>query len=159
MLVNLILIFYRLSAFFIGNYQFTTSITFIVSGFCGFAFVLISFIAIPAYISQNVSDEAQLLGTMVSYLEKKKIQVFSYFIAAEDLYHLPFQENQKVILEDKIHPALHARDFVARNLEAFKGFDGSGFFTLNKEFLSGVAANFITYLIVLIQFKVGESSK
>ena len=81
------------------------------------------------------------------------------FFAANILYHLPIQENQKVILEDEIHPAIHARDFVARKLEAFKGFDGSGFFTLNREFLSGVAANFLTYLIVLVQFKVGESSK
>ena len=83
----------------------------------------------------------------------------SVLLAADVLHHLPIQENQKVILGSEIHSAIHARDFVARKLEAFKGFDGSGFFTLNKEFLSGVAANFLTYLIVLVQFKVGESSK
>ena len=64
-IVDLILIFYRLSAFFIGNYQFTTSIILIVTGFGGLALVIISFIVIPAYLSENVADEVQQLGIVL----------------------------------------------------------------------------------------------
>ena len=64
-IVDLILIFYRLSAFFIGNYQFTTSIILIVTGFGGLALVITSFIVVPAYLSENVADEVQQLGIVL----------------------------------------------------------------------------------------------
>ena len=35
----------------------------------------------------------------------------------------------------------------------FEGFDGHGFFTLGRSHLTSVVSNFITFIIVLIQFK------
>ena len=40
--------------------------------------------------------------------------------------------------------------------ETWNGFHGNGYFTLGKSLLTAVVANFITYLIILIQFKVSE---
>ena len=43
-------------------------------------------------------------------------------------------------------------------LDEFKGFDAKGYFTLNHSLLTGMTACFITYLVILVQFKQSESS-
>ena len=43
-----------------------------------------------------------------------------------------------------------------KHLESFDGFDGKNFFTLNKSFLSGVVSTFLTYFIILVQFKEAD---
>ena len=43
-------------------------------------------------------------------------------------------------------------------LEEFKGFNAKGFFTLNHSLLTGMTANFVTYLVILVQFKQTEPS-
>ena len=40
-----------------------------------------------------------------------------------------------------------------KQLENFNGFDGKNFFTWNKSFWTTVIANFLTYFIILVQFK------
>ena len=40
-----------------------------------------------------------------------------------------------------------------KQLENFDGFDGKNFFTWNKSFWTTVIANFLTYFIILVQFK------
>ena len=46
--------------------------------------------------------------------------------------------------------------FATVNLREFEGFHGLGYFRLGKSMLTGIMANFTTYLIVLLQFKVSE---
>ena len=36
-------------------------------------------------------------------------------------------------------------------LDHFKGFDAKGYFTLNHSLLTGMTANFVTYLVILVQ--------
>ena len=43
-----------------------------------------------------------------------------------------------------------------KRLESFDGFDGKNFFTWNKSFLSGVVSTFLTYFIILVQFKEAD---
>ena len=43
---------------------------------------------------------------------------------------------------------------VVDDLKEFEGFDGKGYFILNKPLLTGILANFITYIIILIQFNM-----
>ena len=43
-------------------------------------------------------------------------------------------------------------------LNGFKGFYGENYFTVNNSMITGMIANFVTYLIVLIQFKMSEIS-
>ena len=40
-----------------------------------------------------------------------------------------------------------------QRINSFEGFDGYGFFTLGRSHLTSVVSNFITFIIVLIQFK------
>ena len=43
-------------------------------------------------------------------------------------------------------------------LDGFKGFNAENYFTVNNSMITGMIANFVTYLIVLIQFKITETS-
>ena len=44
-------------------------------------------------------------------------------------------------------------------MNSFYGFDACGFFTLGKPLLTTIVASFTTFIIVLIQFKMGENTK
>ena len=41
-------------------------------------------------------------------------------------------------------------------LNEFYGFEAYGFFTLNHSLLTGIVSNFVTYLVVIINFRVSE---
>ena len=49
-------------------------------------------------------------------------------------------------------PALH---YLLKRLQAFQGFSANDYFYLNKPLLTGIVANFVTYFIILVQFKLG----
>ena len=57
----------------------------------------------------------------------------------------------------KNHLEDYARTIVISKMEKFQGFEAGGFVKLGKPFLSSIFANFITYLIILLQFKISES--
>ena len=63
----------------------------------------------------------------------------------------------KVILDDGSKCRfIDAKQFVLRKLRSFKGFSILSFFTVRRSILTSIMAHFITYLIVLLQFKVSE---
>ena len=90
------------------------------------------------FISQYVVDDVQNL--------------------VEVLQRLPIQDNHMACIDNEIHPAMYVRELLAKKLESFNGFDAGGFCKLNKSILSSITANFITYVIVLIQFKTSENT-
>ena len=50
------------------------------------------------------------------------------------------------------------KDELIEKITSFQGFNACGFFTLGKPLLTSIAANFTTFIIVLIQFKMAERS-
>ena len=54
--------------------------------------------------------------------------------------------------------AKHLQKRIASGLDEFQGFHGNNYFVLGKPLLTSITANFITYLIILVQFKVSELS-
>ena len=42
---------------------------------------------------------------------------------------------------------------VCNRLLKFKGFDANGYFSLNHSMLTGMIANMVTYLVILVQFR------
>ena len=56
----------------------------------------------------------------------------------------------------QLRDARFARNLMVNQLQDFRGFDGLGYFTLGKPLLTSITANILTYLIVLIQFKISE---
>jgi hypothetical protein len=59
-----------------------------------------------------------------------------------------------VEINGNFHLESYARRNLIDTLSEFQGFDACGFATLGKPLLSSIFANFITYLIILIQFKI-----
>ena len=62
--------------------------------------------------------------------------------------------NWKFDFGNSIHSLIVDR--VCSLLNEFQGFDAKGYFTLNHSLLTAMAANFTTYLVILIQFKGSE---
>ena len=59
-----------------------------------------------------------------------------------------------VEINGKWHPEAYARFHLINMMSEFQGFDAYGFTSLGKPLLSSILANFMAYLIILIQFKV-----
>ena len=47
-----------------------------------------------------------------------------------------------------------AMNYLMKRLQAFEGFSANDYFYLNKPLITGILANFITYFIILVQFKL-----
>ena len=59
-----------------------------------------------------------------------------------------------VEINEKYYPEAYARNRLIGMLDEFQGFDVYGYATLGKPLITSMFANFITYLIILIQFKI-----
>ena len=55
---------------------------------------------------------------------------------------------------EKSEELIVMKNLILCHLTRWENFDGYGFFVLGKPFLTGILANFITYIIVLIQFQL-----
>ena len=62
--------------------------------------------------------------------------------------------NGIIQMDGRFHLEAYARGHLINKLGEFQGFDAYGYATLGKPLLTSVFANFITYLIILIQFKI-----
>ena len=88
-----------------------------------FSFGTIAMILTLCYINFLSQDVTNNLQELAEYISEARIT----------------DENWKVITIQRIN--------------SFEGFDGYGFFTLGRSHLTSVVSNFITFIIVLIQFK------
>ena len=88
-----------------------------------FSFGTIAMILTLCYINFMSQDVTNNLQELAEYISEARIT----------------DENWKVITIQRIN--------------SFEGFDGHGFFTLGRSHLTSVVSNFITFIIVLIQFQ------
>jgi hypothetical protein len=138
-LVNLVLVIYRSVAFFIGTMPEDWMYWTIAVGYFGFGALSLDILGYITILAQEVIDGVQKLK--------------------DAIMDLNIMDDGKIaIIDGKIQPAMHARMQVLHQLNAFQGFNANGYFNVEKPLLTGVSANFATYLIVLIQFKMTEVS-
>ena len=57
-------------------------------------------------------------------------------------------------LNDRMVPAERVYDLVVANLDEFQGFDGLEYFYLRKDLMPPLVANIVTYLVILMQFRL-----
>lgn len=80
----------------------------------------------------------------------------------KDLRHLALSlntsEDSKMEIDGQIYTETYARTWLVDQLNEFQGFDMGGFANLGKPLLGSIVANTLTYLIVLIQFKLNENA-
>ena len=87
-----------------------------------------------------------------------------FTIALQLLYLCTFGEQVARIVQDintKILESQTSNEIglgVSVQLQNFHGFSANGFFTVNHSLLTGMTANFLTYMVILIQFQQSSSS-
>ena len=62
----------------------------------------------------------------------------------------------KIMEGASYHTVSDDSNYICSLLDDFKGFDGNGFFTLDHSLLTGMTGNFVTLMVILIQFKQSE---
>ena len=85
-------------------------------------------------------------------------------IGLQLVYLCTFGENVVTVVQDintKILESQTSNEVglaVSVQLQNFHGFSADGFFTVNHSLLTGMTANFLTYMVILIQFQQSSTS-
>ena len=137
-LVSLILIDYRGISFFFGLADMSTSMILIMVGYLQLGIKMLLFIIFINLLSQKLQDKLVSLR--------------------QALVQINFHENQMVEIDGNWKNAKEGQLLLSDLFKEFQGFDGHGYFHLSKSLLTSTLANFVTYLIVLIQFRMSEQS-
>lgn len=132
-LAGLICVAFKILTFIIGSLTFDP--LFII-GYVGFAAILIDFLHFFNYLSQNLVDE----------MEELRLKLVNLCIPNDNM----------VLIEGNPVKAKHGRRQILENFSSFKGFEAMGFFQLGSPLLTSISANFLTYLIILVQFGTSE---
>ena len=127
---------FSLVSYFLVNERFTaTSCVLMISGIGIIALWCIVYLLFIVSLSQNIVD---------------KVQQLSYTIRSE------INEERDIWLDDKKFQWRDFKEIVLYSVDNFNGFDGWGYFKINKSLLATITGNFMTYFIILIDFKIND---
>ena len=136
LIMDIIMIFDIIATFIIYNFQFSEKQYFLLSYLCLYA---ISITLAMFYIT----DSSDSLKSSVMDLRSS-------------LFEVEVPKELKIYMNDRIMTNVHAKMIAIEKLKEFNGFDGLGFFTVNRELMTGIFSNAVVYIIVLVQFLLGE---
>ena len=121
--------------------------------------IAIAYRSLSFFTSQETSSNSTLQA--IGYLSMGAAMTYSFVFTS--FYGQKIGDQVKALketLHDQfiIDPGeseeiVKMKKLVLHHLSRWENFDGYGFFTLGKSFLTGLLANFITYIIILIQFQ------
>ena len=81
-------------------------------------------------------------------------------IIIADLIYITFVTGNLQELKDAISLSsvipFEEKSQLIEKINSFNGFDACGYFTLGRNHLTSIVANFLTYFILLIQFRMAE---
>ncbi len=138
---SLIIGSYRAIAFFIGQQCYGMDWVFWlqVTGFVGACFGYVWCQRFLVFTSETVLKEVlELTDAMVPL-------------------NVTHDDPTSVLVKNTL-PLESAKLQVLHQLKSFDGFSAHGYFSMNKSSLSSMLTNYVTYLIILLQFRVGEKS-
>ena len=129
---------YLLVAFFISQDEFGLSIILLMIGYGSFGGLFI-------FLAERYCNFSQIIKDSIDGIKN-------------DILDLDINEDQVCIIDGNVRKLKHVKKRIVSGLDGFQGFHGNGYFTLGKELLTSIVANFVTYLIILVQFKVSDVS-
>ena len=129
-ILQIITIVYRSLSFFISQ-ETSQNMTFQAIGYALMGFAMAYSFVFTSLYGQKIGDQVKTLKETL-----------------DDQFILDPGKSEEIIKMKKL---------VLCHLSRWENFDACGFFTLGKPFLTGLLANFITYIIILIQFQLTES--
>ena len=133
-----ILLAYSMVSFFLSQQDFTLGIVLVMIGY-GFYGIFLMFCA-HAYCAFS-----QLIKDHITDIKKLSLE-------------MDIPKESTILIDGKKLNSRHAQKIIVSGFDEFEGFTGNGYFILGKPLLSSIVANLITYLIILIQFKITEVS-
>ena len=128
-LVNMIFIEYRIFSIWFSNEK---------NAMYASAYVFMGLQQVFFVVNLNVAS--QVITEMVQVLGKKIKQTN--------------MTEMKIEWNGQWESTSFVKEIVIEDLQEFQGFEGEGYFTLGKSFLSSIVTNFLTYFIILIQLKL-----
>ena len=137
-LVATIICTYLMVAYFLNQEAFTVANILTILGYGGMISLYVRFAYGYCVFTQDIKGDIHGI----------KVAILDLDIHPDDLW----TSNGKTLRVQ------HWQKRIAFGLGEFQGFHGNNYFVLGKPLLTSITANFITYLIILVQFKVSESS-
>ena len=67
-----------------------------------------------------------------------------------------FDENSMILINEKPYKTSDAKNLALFHLENFNGFDGCGYFYLGKSLVGCMCVNFVSFTVILIQFRMSD---
>ena len=122
---------YTMINFILTHSDFSVATIFLMIGFGFYGMYFLYFAYSYCILSQSIKDSADDIKIIL-----KKTDINKEMKSREQIF----------------------KKQIEMELKKFQGFHGNGYFILGKPLLTSVVANIITYLIILIQFKVSELS-
>ena len=113
-------------------------------------FTFAAYFAIAFLVDSNVTLNSPRIGMFsVTFVTIQYVILVNFLSqeVADNLQGLKFYIYE--LKSDK-------KDQIIEKINSFQGFNANGFFTIGKPLLTSITTNFITYMIVLIQFKMAE---
>ena len=96
-----------------------------------------------------------LLWFMNIWPERATNKIYELKRHLKNLY-ISNETSKKMEFEGQLVPTLFVKARIEQELDEFRGFDGKGYFILGKSFLKNLLAFCVTYLVILIQFRLTE---
>ena len=133
---------YRLITFMLGSYLMTWEYCFMTISFLIYFMTLLWLIWFLCHTSEKLSNKVQMLKVILLDLNFSETET-SLVIGQNG-----FQETEFMIEKQAVY----------LRLDSFKGFHALNFFVVRNSLLTGLASNFVTYVILLVQFKITQMS-
>ena len=132
--IILIGVTFSVVSYFIVNEDLTAQFfTFLTLGIGLVAICTTFFLISLVSFAQKIVDKVHELGNIIRRLPVKEENV----VLGKDI--IQWRDFRGIILHD---------------IDGFQGLDGYGYFCINKSLLTSIVANFMTYFIILIDFKI-----
>ena len=138
MLILSIIEAYLIVAFFLSQDVISLAIVLTMIGYGVFGMLFLFLVHQYCNFSQVIKDFAEDIGNTIMDIQTST--------------------NDVSVIDGKSMKMKHVKKRIAKGFQEFQGFHGDGYYTLGKSLLTSIVANFVTYLIILIQFKVSEMS-
>ena len=119
--------------------------------------IFLGYITISVFISEELKHW-ETICVFVGFVLFDLALIFGTFILCHTSESLAnkVQELKKVILNIEFQTGQSNAVFL--KLDEFQGFIANGYFTLNHSLITSLTTNFLTFLVILVQFKQTESS-
>ena len=122
--------------------------------------VVVSYSSITQLMNsgEDVEWEHKMVSVSYGVLAFGNLYLIFHLCHVSENLVVTVRELEKVIIDDFFkNDEFHQRQNALCNLlSKFKGFNANGYFTVNHLMLTGMIANIVAYLVILVEFRLDD---